>query len=106
MSYRFMRVIVMFDLPTDTSMDRRHYRWFRKFLIDEGFIMMQESIYTKICLNMHSVSKVESNIQKHRPPRGIVQVMSITEKQFTSMKIVVGEADNVNIQNDERLLIL
>ena len=48
MSYRFMRVMVMFDLPTETSMERRHYRWFRKFLIDEGFIMMQESIYTKI----------------------------------------------------------
>ena len=101
-----MRVIVMFDLPTDTSMDRRHYRWFRKFLIDEGFIMMQESVYTKICLNMHSVNKVELNIQKHRPPKGIVQVMNVTEKQFASMKLVVGGADTVNIQNDERMVVL
>lgn len=106
MSYRFMRVIVMFDLPTDTSMDRRHYRWFRKFLIDEGFIMMQESVYTKICLNMHSVNKVELNIQKNRPPKGIVQVMNVTEKQFASMKLVVGEADTINIQSDERMIIL
>ncbi len=101
-----MRVIVMFDLPTETSMDRRHYRWFRKYLIDEGFVMMQESIYTKICLNMHAVSKVELNIQKNRPPKGIVQVMNITEKQFASMKLVVGEVDSVNIQSDERLIVL
>lgn len=106
MSYRFMRVIVMFDLPTETSMDRRHYRWFRKYLIDEGFVMMQESIYTKICLNMHAVSKVELNIQKNRPPKGIVQVMNITEKQFASMKLVVGEVDSVNIQSDERMIVL
>lgn len=106
MSYRFMRVIVMFDLPTDTSMDRRHYRWFRKFLIDEGFVMMQESVYTKICLNMHAVNKVELNIQKNRPPKGIVQVMNVTEKQFASMKLVVGESDTVNIQNDERMIVL
>lgn len=106
MSYRFMRVIVMFDLPTDTSMDRRHYRWFRKFLIDEGFIMMQESVYTKICLNMHSVNKVELNIQKNRPPKGIVQVMNVTEKQFASMKLVVGEVDTVNVQSDERMIVL
>lgn len=106
MSYRFMRVIVMFDLPTETSMDRRHYRWFRKYLIDEGFVMIQESIYTKICLNMHAVSKVELNIQKNRPPKGIVQVMNITEKQFASMKLVVGEVDSVNIQSDERLIVL
>lgn len=101
-----MRVIVMFDLPTETSMDRRHYRWFRKYLIDEGFVMIQESIYTKICLNMHAVSKVELNIQKNRPPKGIVQVMNITEKQFASMKLVVGEVDSVNIQSDERLIVL
>lgn len=101
-----MRVIVMFDLPTDTSMDRRHYRWFRKFLIDEGFVMMQESVYTKICLNMHAVNKVELNIQKNRPPKGIVQVMNVTEKQFASMKLVVGESDTVNIQNDERMIVL
>lgn len=101
-----MRVIVMFDLPTDTSMDRRHYRWFRKFLIDEGFIMMQESVYTKICFNMHAVNKVELNIQKNRPPKGIVQVMNVTEKQFASMKLVVGESDTVNIQSDERMIVL
>lgn len=101
-----MRVIVMFDLPTETSMDRRHYRWFRKYLIDEGFVMMQESIYTKICLNMHAVSKVELSIQKNRPPKGIVQVMNITEKQFASMKLVVGEVDSVNIQTDERMIVL
>ncbi len=101
-----MRIIVMFDLPTDTSVDRRHYRWFRKFLIDEGFIMMQESVYTKICLNMHSVDKVELNIRKNRPPKGIVQVMSVTEKQFAAMKLVVGETDTVNIQSDERMIVL
>ncbi len=101
-----MRVIVMFDLPTDTSMDRRHYRWFRKFLIDEGFIMMQESVYSKICPNMHAVNKVELNIRKNRPPKGIVQVISVTEKQFATMKLVVGEADTVNVQSDERMIIL
>lgn len=106
MSYRFMRVMVMFDLPTDTSMDRRHYRWFRKFLIDEGFIMMQESVYTKICLNMHAVNKVELNVRKNCPPRGLVQVISITERQFSAMKLFVGETDEVNVQSDERMIVL
>ena len=101
-----MRVMVMFDLPTETSMDRRHYRWFRKFLIDEGFVMMQESVYTKICINMHAVSKVELNIQKNRPPKGTVQIMSVTERQFASMKLVVGTIEDINIQSDERLIVL
>lgn len=101
-----MRVIVMFDLPTDTSMDKRHYRWFRKFLIDEGFIMMQESIYTKICINQHTVDRVELSIRKSCPPKGLVQVMSVTEKQFASMKLLVGETNQVNIQDDQRMIVL
>ena len=47
MSYRFMRILVMFDLPTETSEERRDYRKFRKNLIKNGFIMMQESVYVK-----------------------------------------------------------
>ena len=50
MSYRFMRVLVMFDLPTETSLQRKNYRKFRKTLIKNGFIMMQESVYVKSAL--------------------------------------------------------
>lgn len=106
MSYRFMRVIVMFDLPTETSMERRHYRWFRKFLIEEGFVMMQESIYTKICINMHAVDKVEHRVDQNKPPRGIVQLMVVTERQYANIKYVVGEENNNTIQNDERMVVL
>lgn len=101
-----MRVIVMFDLPTDTSVQRKHYRNFRKYLIDDGFVMMQESIYTKICINMHAVDQVQRNIERNKPPEGIVQVMSVTERQFASIKVVVGELDDTYIQNDNRLVVL
>ena len=47
MSYRFMRVIVFFDLPTLTLEDKKEYRNFRKFLLKRGFAMMQESVYSK-----------------------------------------------------------
>ena len=46
-----MRVMVLFDLPTITEKNRAEYRKFHKFLIQEGFIMMQESVYTKLALN-------------------------------------------------------
>lgn len=101
-----MRAMVMFDLPTDTSIQRRHYRKFRNFLIDEGFVMMQESIYTKICINQHAVDKVEANVRSHCPPDGLVQIISVTERQFAGMKVLVGETNDRFIQTDERLVVL
>ena len=48
MSYRYMRVMVFFDLPTVTSANRRDYAQFRKYLVKSGFIMLQESVYCKL----------------------------------------------------------
>ncbi|MCD0050694.1 CRISPR-associated endonuclease Cas2, partial [Streptococcus agalactiae] len=36
MSYRYMRMILMFDMPTETAEERKAYRKFRKFLLSEG----------------------------------------------------------------------
>ena len=47
-----MRTIVFFDLPNIYAKDRRNYLKFRKFLLNEGFIMMQESVYSKIVLTI------------------------------------------------------
>lgn len=46
-----MRVLVFFDLPVVKSEHRRAYARFRKFLLKNGFMMLQESVYCKLALN-------------------------------------------------------
>lgn len=84
-----MRILVFFDLPTETSKDRKIYSRFRKFLIKEGFIMMQESVYSKLTLNNSITNSIRDKIEKNKPPKGIVQMLVITEKQFSSMEYIV-----------------
>ena len=105
-SYRFMRMLVFFDLPTETLEDRRHYRKFRKALIKSGFIMMQESVYCKLLTTPSVERSVKNMIQKNRPDKGIVQTLSVTEKQFSHMEFVVGEWENDIVDTTERLVIL
>lgn len=101
-----MRMIVFFDLPTETSMDRRNYRRFRKFLIQSGFLMLQESVYCKLLLNNSAQSTMAENIRKNKPAKGIVQMLTVTEKQFSKMEYVVGEWTSDVISSDERLIEL
>ena len=101
-----MRILVFFDLPTETAQNRREYTRFRKFLIKSGFMMMQESVYCKIVLNATNQSFVIANIRKNKPPAGLVQVLCVTEKQFSKIEYVVGEYDGDIINSDERLVIL
>lgn len=106
MSYRFMRVVVFFDLPTLTLEDKRSYRKFRKKLIDHGFVMMQESVYVRMVLNASVENSVLNAIKKEKPSKGLVQVLSITEKQFAKMEFITGDAQTEVVDNDERLIIL
>lgn len=106
MSYRFMRIIVFFDLPTLTSTDKKNYRQFRKFLIKNGFYMMQESVYCRMVHNQSVEANVKAAIRKNKPPEGLVQVLSVTEKQFQKMEFVTGNKKKDVIDTDERLIIL
>lgn len=101
-----MRLVIFFDLPVETSAQRREYRRFRKFLLRSGFVMMQESVYSKIVLNATAAAAVRENIRKHKTAEGLIEMLLVTERQFERMEIIVGEAQNLVIDSDERLVIL
>lgn len=101
-----MRVIIFFDLPVQTSAQRREYAQFRKHLIRNGFIMMQESVYSKLALNMSAVGAIMENIRRQKPPEGLVQMLVVTEKQFARMEFVVGESHSEIVDSDERTVFL
>ena len=106
MSYRFMRVLVFFDLPTETPEDRRNYRRFRKALISNGFIMLQESVYCRLLINAGAGKSAMDTVRKNKPPAGLVQMLTVTEKQFASMEYLVGKLETDVVTTDERLVIL
>lgn len=101
-----MRMIVFFDLPTETSAERRNYRRFRKFLMQSGFLMLQESVYCKLLLNGSAQAAMAESIHRNKPPKGIVQMLTITEKQFSKMEYVVGDWTSDVVSSDERLIEL
>lgn len=106
MSYRYMRIIVFFDLPVLTDKNRREYREFRKFLIKAGFLMMQESVYCKLVQNSTVADAILENVKKNKPSAGLVQVLRVTEKQYSKMEFIVGENTSCVLDSDERLVVI
>lgn len=106
MSYRFMRVMVIFDLPVTTTAARKEYTAFRKYLIKAGFMMMQESVYCKMAPNATAADTIVDGIRKHKPSAGLVQVLRVTEKQFSKIECIVGAMEKDVLDSDERLVII
>lgn len=89
--FKFMWLFVFFDLPTKTKEERRKYTRFRTFLVKDGFVMMQYSVYARICKGDDSVETHKKRVRKKTPEKGHIRMISITDLQYTKMEILVGE---------------
>ncbi|GGJ91441.1 hypothetical protein GCM10007063_12600 [Lentibacillus kapialis] len=86
-----MRIIVFFDLPVVIPRERREYTRFRKFLLEDGYSMLQFSVYTRICNGEDSVRKHMQRLKQNLPPvNGAIRALKVTEKQFENMEILLG----------------
>lgn len=85
-AYRIMWVFVYYDLPTDTKKDRRNASRFRKDLLQDGFTMMQYSIYTRHCASRENAAVHIKRVKSFLPPLGEVIIFTLTDKQFGMME--------------------
>ncbi len=85
-----MRLLVMFDLPVVSAKDRKVASSFRHYLLNDGYHMLQYSVYVRICSGWEMVDTHINRLQNHIPKKGSVRVFKITERQFENMMILAG----------------
>ena len=86
-----MWVIVLFDLPTDTPKARKQYTHFRKYLLDNGFSMMQYSVYIRHSASDENAKVHAKRVKSQLPPDGEVRIIKITDKQFGNIEVFYGK---------------
>ena len=94
---KFMRILVFFDLPVKSKNERRAATRFRNFLLNDGYHMIQYSVYARVCNGMDAVAKHRARIKLNLPENGSIRLLVITEKQFEAIDILLGkltEADD------------
>lgn len=89
--YRFMWLLTMFDLPTDTREARKDYTRFRKALLKDGFVMVQYSVYIRHCASEENAAVHAQRVEHALPPNGEVRLLCVTDKQFERMKVFWGK---------------
>lgn len=88
--YKIMWVLVFFDMPTETKQQRKEYAEFRKRLLKDGFKMFQFSIYIRNCPSMENAEAHKKRIRAMKPEAGDVGILTITDKQFSSIELYRG----------------
>lgn len=100
---RFMRIMIIFDLPTIESYEQKEYRQFRKELIKNGYVMIQFSVYLKSFNHQISLNEEIVKISKRIPKSGNIRAISLTEHQWSNAIFMCGEKQiNEIVNNNER----
>ncbi len=101
----FMRLFVFFDLPVTKKEDRRNATKFRKELLNEGFTMLQFSVYCRVCRGPDIVDREIRRIETVLPPKGNIRLLTVTEKQYGNMMFLVGMPEKEEIIGAEQLCL-
>lgn len=92
-----MWVLVFFDLPTETSEERKIASKFRKELLKDGFTMFQFSIYLRHCASRENAEVHIKRVKETLPTKGHIGILCITDKQFGMMEIFFGKKETDKI---------
>jgi CRISPR-associated protein Cas2 len=83
-------LIVGFDLPVGTSKQRKAATDFRNFLLDDGFQMIQFSLYARPCVTFARQETHLERVKRSLPPEGSVRVIFVTRAQWERSFIIYG----------------
>lgn len=100
-----MRLIVMYDLPVVTEKDKKIYSKFRHFLLNDGYILIQYSIYSRICKNHDDILKHINRIRQNTPDKGNIRLLQVTENQYNNMLLLSGNKLDDELITSESLII-
>ena len=103
---RYMWLFVFFDLPVGSKTERRNAAKFRNFLKNDGYDMMQWSVYTRVCRGQDAVEKHLARIRRNLPPKGSVRGLQVTERQYAQMHFLVGGPTKHEKSAKEQLVLL
>ncbi len=92
-AYRIMWIMVVFDLPTHTKVDRKRHTKFVKYLKADGFNMFQFSIYLRHCPSMQNATAHIKRVKINLPPNGNVAIFHFTDKQFAMAELFHGKKE-------------
>lgn len=102
---RYMRILVFFDLPVLTKKERKYASNFRIFLKQQGFHMLQLSVYSRICKGLDEVYKHTKRISDTLPPKGSVRLLEVTDSQYGRMQLLLGSPKKEEALGSQQLLL-
>ena len=103
---RYVWLFVFFDLPVGTKAQRRAATRFRNFLKDDGYMMLQFSVYARVCKGEDGAMKHVARVTRNLPTEGSVRALQVTDRQYGKMRLLLGQATKTESVGSRQMVLL
>ena len=103
--YKLMWIVVMFDLPVVSKVERKAATKFRNTLLDLGFEMMQFSVYMRFCTGFSKIETLGKQVESSLPEGGRVNILFFTDKQYESIKSYIGKSKQLGVKPPDQFVL-
>ena len=103
---RYVWVFVFFDLPVGTKTERREATRFRNFLKDDGYMMLQDSVYARVCRAEDGAMKHIARVTRNLPGKGSIRALQVTDRQYGRMRLLLGQASKTESVGSRQMVLL
>ncbi len=100
-----MWVMTLFDLPVVTKPERKRATGFRNFLLDQGFEMVQFSVYARFAPGRERAEAITRKIGTAVPQNGKVDILYFTDKQYEQIVSFRGKPGDAKPKKPEQLAL-
>jgi CRISPR-associated protein Cas2 len=88
--YKMGWLLVTFDLPVVEKPARKAAHDFREWLKDDGYSMLQWSVYVRPCVTFARQETHLARLRAHLPSEGSVRAIFITRAQWDTSFVMHG----------------
>jgi CRISPR-associated protein Cas2 len=103
---RYVWLFVFFDLPVGTKAQRRAATRFRNFLKDDGYMMLQFSVYARVCKGEDGAMKHVARVTRNLPGEGSIRALQVTDRQYGKMRLLLGQATKTESVGSRQMVLL
>lgn len=96
-------LLVLFDLPTDTKAQRHEATRFRNALLDQGYLMLQYSVYARCAVSTETKKAHLVRLKKVAPDSGNIQCIFITDVQWEKTVTISHPNNRTKRQLDTKM---
>jgi len=90
-NFRMGWILVTFDLPVMTDAQRKSATRFRNDLLEDGYMMLQFSVYARACVSLERLERHTSRLRSIAPFTGNIRVFFFTNQQWARSISICGE---------------